>query len=82
MILVSTLLSGCTLYKSQHLTVWGICYDDRTILPNGMYETQEIRLRCHGGHTQVHFKYSIPVEPLPNPDPLDLKDKLKNFRGD
>jgi hypothetical protein len=83
MLVLTFCLSGCTLYRSENLTVWGICYDDRKILPNGLYESQEIKLRCRGGHQQLHFRYTIPQhDHTMKPDPLDFKDKLKEFRGD
>ena len=77
------MLSGCTIYKSDRLMVWGICYEDRAILPNGLYESQEIKLRCRGGHEQLHFKYNLnSKDRMPNRDPLDFKNKLKEFKED
>lgn len=67
--MVATLLSGCAVYSTERTKIWIICYQDDTILPNGMYETNELRIKCNG-RKQLQFTHKVGT--------VDKEDKLTN----
>lgn len=73
-ILISTLLSGCVLVQTGKTKVWFLCYQDDKILPNGMYSSNELRLKCDG-RKQIQASYK--VGPTPTNDVLKDFDKYR-----
>lgn len=45
LLLALTLISGCSL-TTHHTKIWMLCYKDDTQLPNGMWQSNELYLKC------------------------------------
>lgn len=76
-------LSGCSVQLTQSTSMWALCYEDRHVLANGMYDSDKPSLRCRGGRTQIHVTHILKQEMQntePQNDPLQLKKHLQESR--
>lgn len=68
------LIGGCAFYQTERTKIWLICYEDDARLPNGMYENNQLKIRCNG-RTQLQFTHKIGNLPTDN----KLEDGLKEY---
>ncbi len=74
-----TMLSGCVTVQTHHVKVWVLCYRDETLLPNGMYTSDELQhIRCDR-RRQLQMLYTPGIQ---ENDVLKGMADWKKSRGD
>ncbi len=74
------LLGGCAIQPTENFRVWVLCYKDNTVLPNGMYTSNQLDYHCNkGGAGRSSVQFSLKIDAPKSSDPLHLKEHIKNI---
>lgn len=76
-ILILTMLTGCVFMQTHNVKVWALCYQDQTLLPNGMYQSNELQHMHCNKRRELQFLYKPGERPY-----VDVLKGMKEHSGD